>query len=389
MRTLHKFGALTLLLALLTPATVQLLSTGATISTAEKRVLEPMPAWPKRLGDWSYFSDRVDRFLRDHFGLREQLSAGWNRFKYAFRYNARVTIGRDGWLYYSQYWKSKYGASSCGRASGDARSFADRLDRLGAYAAGRNVPVLFAVAPDKETIYPEYMPGRPKASGHCDLYGELMLVLQGKRHVKVLDMRPALEAWKAKEQVYFKTDTHWSDIGLWRVSGILLENACPPGSVCPRLPKPSVSAGTFHGDLARLLGLAGASPEEYLRLDFPGVKHTREALKDRSAGGRFNTEQLVREGHAGRTLYLIGDSFANITMRFLIADESVAKVIWSYHREGEIDFLPVFAAKPDALLIVIVERTLYDSRLLRSFAAALPSLDAATEAASARERPRF
>ncbi|HMH17548.1 MAG TPA: hypothetical protein VK572_05305 [Burkholderiales bacterium] len=369
---LHKLGALGFLLALLTPATVQLLSGGAGVSIGEKRVLEPMPAWPGQWSGWSAFSGNLERFLRDHFGLREHLTTGWNLLKYALRYNRRVAIGRDGWLYYSQYWKSRYGAPSCGPSSADARSFADRLDRLAAHAAAGNVPVLFAIAPNKETIYPEYMPGQLGALGHCDLYSELMLALGSKRHVKVLDLRPLLKAWKAKERVYFKTDTHWSDIGFWRVSRALLEGVCPAGSLCPRLPEPSLSTKTCSGDLAQFLGLSSILTEQYQAVDFPASQYSREVANDHPAGGQFNTEQWVREGRTGRTLYVVGDSFAKIALRFLIADESVARVIWSYHREGGIDFQPIVAAKPDAILIVIVERALYDPGLLRSFAADFP-----------------
>jgi acetyltransferase AlgX (SGNH hydrolase-like protein) len=343
MRDLHKPAVVLFLFALLTPAAVQLLSDRAEMSAAEKRKLEPLPGLPKEPGDWGAFSGRVDRFLRDHFGLREPLATGWSLIKYALRYTPRVAIGRDGWLYYPQHWRSRYGVRTCGPLSADALALADRLDRLAAHAAERRVPLVFAVAPDKETIYPENMPEGWGAGG-CDVGAELAAALRGKS-LRTLDLRTSLESWKAQEQIYFRTDSHWNDVGGWRVARALLEASCPAGSACPRMPVPSSSTKTYSGDLAGLIGLGAVLGERYVALD---VSETRRA---------------------GRALYVVGDSFAKSLMRFLAAEESVAEVVWWDYGTGGIDLKALVAARPDAILIVIVERVLYDRELLRSFAA--------------------
>lgn len=368
-RTIRALCAIMFLLALLAPGTMQLLSASAAISGAEKRTLAPLPAWPKRWSDWNAFTESADAFLRDHFGLRAQLLTGWNLLKYVFRYDPRVAIGRDGWLYYSQYLPSRHAGAACERSLSDAAMLADRLDRLAAYAAVRDVQVLFAIAPDKETIYPEYAPARLRTPRHCDIYSHLMRSLEDKRHLKALDLRPKLNAWKTSEQVYFKTDTHWSDIGLWRVSGALLEAACPDKNPCSRLPRPSFSARTFSGDLVHLLGLVSVLTEDYVGVDVPAVNYRREVMNDRFGGGRLSTEHLIRDEHPGRTLHVIGDSFGKQALRYLIVDQSVARASWSFHRDGGIDFQSIVAAKPDAILIVIAERELYRATLLRSLAA--------------------
>src|SRR5882672_1615463 len=347
-RGLDKPASLIFLLALLTPATVQLFSGGAEISIAEKRALEPMPALPGAGGDWSVFPGKLDRFLRDHFGLREPLATGWSLLKYALRYTPRVAIGREGWLYYPQYWKPKYGAPSCGPLSAALLAFAGRLERLAAYAAATGVPVVFAVAPDKETLYPEYLPKVQGPSSHCDLSEELRVALQGKRHLKTLDLHAPLQAGKAKERVYFKTDSHWNDVGGWRVARALLEGSCASRSACPKLPEPSLSMKTYSGDLAAFIGLGAVLTEQYVALEVPEGK---------------------REG---RRLHVVGDSFAQSLLHFLRADESVGEVSWWHYGTGAIDFRPMVAARPDAILIVVVERELYDRDLLRSFAAELP-----------------
>jgi alginate O-acetyltransferase complex protein AlgJ len=344
MRDLHKPAVIVFLLVLFIPAAVQLFSDRAEVSNGEKRKLEPIPSRPKGWSEWGAYSGKVDRFLRDHFGLREPLATGWSLLKYALRHTPRVAIGRDGWLYYPQHWRSRYGARTCGPLSAEALSFADRLDRFAGYASARRVPVVFAVAPDKETLYPEHMPEGGRAVG-CDLLAELMAALAGKRGVKALDLRVPLGEGKAREQVYFRTDSHWNDVGGWRVARALLEGACPEGGSCPRLPEPSRSTKTYSGDLAGLIGLGSVLTERYVALDVPV------------------------ERHAGRGLHVVGDSFAKSVLRFLAADESVADVVWWEYGTGGIDLRALIAAGPDAILIVIVERALYDRELLRSLAA--------------------
>ena len=343
MRDPTKPATLIFLLALLTPAAVQLLSDRAQISVSEKRTLEPMPALPDTRGGWSAFPGKLDGFLRDHFGLREPLATGWSLLKYALRYTPRVAVGREGWLYLPQYWESKYGAGDCGALSDEVRSLAGRLDRFAAHAARSGVPVLFAIAPDKETLYPEYMPEKSGAV-RCDLHADLRRALDGKR-VKTVDLRAPLEAGKAKERVYFKTDSHWNDAGGWRVARALLEGSCASRSACPKLPEPSLSMKTTSGDLAGLMGLAAVLTEQYQGVD------------------------VARAKHGARTLVVVGDSFAETILRFLASDESVAEVNFRHHAEGRVDLRPLVASKPDAILIVIVERYLYDSRIVRSLAA--------------------
>jgi len=362
------------LLALLVPAATQLLSGDTRISGAEKRALEPMPVWPKSWSDWVSFPKRADRFLQDHFGLRPRLLVGWKLLQYEFRYSADpfVAIGQDGWLYYSQYWKEKFHTSGCDTSLPDLRVFADHMDRLTAYAAMRHVPVLFAIAPDKEAIYPEYLPEGMNAGGGCDLFVELMPMLERERNVRAPDLRAMFKARKAGEQVYFRTDSHWNDVGSWHVSRVLLDGVCAGAGTCAKLPTPSFSTKTFSGDLLGLIGLGSVFDEKYVSVDVPALKYGREVIDDHPWGGSFNTERLVKEAKAGRTLQVIGDSFGKELLPVLIADESVSTVIWSYHRDGLVDWPRIVAAKPSAILIVMVERSLYNRHLLQSFASNVP-----------------
>jgi hypothetical protein len=339
---MQRLAALILLGALFVPATVQLFSERTQISASEKRARAPLPAWPRRPHEWRAFPADVDRYARDHFGLREPLATGWSLAKYALRNTPRVAVGREGWLYFPQYWELKYGAGDCRALAEEVRSLGGRLDRLAAYASAHGVAVLVAVAPDKETIYPEHL--SDPAPVRCDLLAELQHSLDGKR-ARTADLRAALEAAKAREQVYFRTDSHWNDVGGWSAAATLLEGLCASGSRCVKLPQPSLSTKTASGDLAGLIGLASVLTERTQAIDVPAAKR------------------------AGRTLVVIGDSFAKSILRFLAAEESVGEVTFLDDSEDRIDVRPILVSKPDAILVVIVERYLYDPKLVQAIAA--------------------
>src|SRR5262249_25072317 len=153
------------------------------------------------------------------------------------------------------------------------------------------------------------------------------------------------EASKAKEQVYFRTDSHWNPVGGWLAARMLLEGLCRPGLSCVKLPEPVLSTKTAGGDLAGLIGLASVLTERYQTVEFPVAKH------------------------AGRELVVIGDSFAKNILRYIAADASVGKVTFIDDTEARIDVRPIVEAKPDAILVVIVERYLYDPKLVGAIAA--------------------
>jgi hypothetical protein len=338
---MQRLAALVLLGALFVPAMVQLFSERTQISASEKRARAPLPAWPRRPDEWRSFPTDVDRYVRDHFGLREPLATGWSLAKYALRNTPRVAVGREGWLYFPQYWERKYGAGDCRALEQEVRSLAGRLDRLAAAAARGGVTVLVAVAPDKETVYPEHLPDPVPV--RCDLLAELQRALRDGR-AGTADLRAALQAAKASGQVYFRTDSHWNDVGGWRAATALLEGLCAPGGGCVKLPQPSLSTKTASGDLAGLIGLASVLGERYQAIDVPEAKH------------------------AGRALVVIGDSFAKSILRFLAADESVGEVTFVDDASGRVDARPIVASRPDAILVVIVERYLYDPKLVQAIA---------------------
>jgi hypothetical protein len=69
------------------------------------------------------------------------------------------------------------------------------------------------IAPDKSTIYPEYMPDQIKVIGSKSRLDQFVDYMHEYGQTPVIDLRPDLLEASKTEQVYYKTDTHWNLLG--------------------------------------------------------------------------------------------------------------------------------------------------------------------------------
>jgi hypothetical protein len=81
------------------------------------------------------------------------------------------------------------------------------------WLAARGIHYLFVVVPNKQSIYPEYLPDFvQKAKGETRLE-QLINYLKKDKDVHILDLTPVLRNAKHTGRLYGKTDTHWNFYG--------------------------------------------------------------------------------------------------------------------------------------------------------------------------------
>jgi hypothetical protein len=228
---------------------------------AENRALA---AWPTPFAaDWRA---RFERAFADRFGARNALLRLHNHaLVRAFGVSPAhdVLIGRDGWLYF----KGEEG-TTLDRDFRGLRAFPDadiarivrELDRRARVLAAHGIAYLVTVAPDKATIYPEYLPSWMKRSPAPSPLDRLVDALRADGAVRFVDLRAPLRAVKAKERVYYMTDSHWNYLGARVAYGQLmhaLAQALAPTPVSPapvHMPEYVPGLDVYHGDLARMTG---------------------------------------------------------------------------------------------------------------------------------------
>lgn len=289
---------------------------------------------------------------------------------------AQVIIGRDGWLYLGDYH---------GGSLSDDRRVATKSDifighKIGAatkawdaYLAERGVKIFrIMVGPNKGSIYPEHMPvwARPVSPNPTDA------LFSGTGEDLFIDLRvPLLAAKKThSEALYFKTDTHWNDLG----AGVAFQAfAKQVGKAVPELKWPSEKTYEYTktvtkdgGDLTNFLRLtANLSDEkpsinsenisvETTQIDFttkqvlnkaknPAVRASQKPLLVKSVGAINNK----------RVLWL-RDSFGSALSPLMAATFSeVLQIHWHYTiNQGDYFSKLVEEFKPDYVFVTVVER---------------------------------
>jgi hypothetical protein len=228
---------------------------------AENRALA---AWPSRFAaDWRAHFERA---FADRFGARDALLRLHNHalvraFGVSPAHN--VLIGRGGWLYF----KGEEG-TTLDRDYRGVRPFPDadvarvvhELERRARFLAAHGIAYVVTVAPDKATIYPEYLPAwvtRSKAPSPLD---RLAAALRADDVVHFVDLRAPLRAAKAKERVYYMTDSHWNYHGARVAYDELMRALAQALAPMPVTPAPVHIPGyvpgldVYRGDLARMTG---------------------------------------------------------------------------------------------------------------------------------------
>lgn len=188
------------------------------VQVGEKRRLAPAPrfAWRQPLD----FLRQGDAYFRDHFGFRGPLVQLHNRIVTGCLDSSpseKVIIGRQGWLYLGRgaYFNNEidYFRSSQPFTLQELQQFKTVLEQRRAWLRRRGIRYLFMLAPNKSTIYPEYVPAAYNKVHDRSRMDQLVDYLSRHSDVEVLDLRPALLREKRRMRIYHKTDTHWNDLG--------------------------------------------------------------------------------------------------------------------------------------------------------------------------------
>ena len=291
--------------------------------------------------NFDVLSDTADYF-DSHFGLRQELiTANAAADAAIFRESAtpEVLLGTDGWLYYADTLADYTGADPM-----TARQLwcaARNLALIQEYAQSQGADFLFVCAPNKNTIYPEYMPARdPRAEGPSSL--DRLEALLEKQGVAFCDVRRTL--LDAPELTYYRTDSHWNGYG----------SALACDAVLSALGWESALAGEefslqpHTGDLYQMLYPASKQQEQGL-----GLARQREFQYVGTVRGA--DDQLIRTESGGSgTLLAFRDSFGNA----LHADLAEAFASATFSRSMPYDLSLMQDAQPDTVLVQLVERNL-------------------------------
>lgn len=314
---------------------------------AANQTLAPPPSLTTKEGKLNpeVLSEATD-YIEDHFALRQRLiTANAALEGFIFRTSAQdsVLMGKDGWLFYRET------VDDCLRTEpmtdralyGAARSLALMKE----YAGARGARLAFTVAPNKASLYPQYLPYLGTPLDGQDGIDRLVPWLE-REGVAYIDL---FAPFRAEEQVlYHATDSHWTLRGAALAHDTLAEALGLEGHT-EWFVQPGQETGTHQGDLYEMLYPTGGRTEPETEFDKPfGFDAVRPIRSPEDM--RIQTESPGKTG----SLLMFRDSFGNTLYPFLA--DSFGAATFSRSMPCQLTLLEQTGA--DTVVIELVERNL-------------------------------
>ncbi len=186
----------------------------------EKRKMAEKPDF--RFDAISQYPGEYNSYYNDHFAGRAHLIYLNNLLKlklFGISAVPKVLVGQQGWLFMDKtvvrHGTVDYFRSADPFSIEELEQWKRLLEERQAWLAARGIFYLFVIAPNKNTIYPEFMPDRIRKVHPRSRMDQLVEYLEQHSTVSFLDLRNVLLDAKNKYPVYSRTDTHWNDYGAY------------------------------------------------------------------------------------------------------------------------------------------------------------------------------
>lgn len=335
----------------------------------EKRVSAQMPAAPHRLSDLAEFLKQFEAYFGDHLGQRSALIDLRQYIDvYLFQRSptSLVLIGKDDWLFFT-------GDHAIDDYRGRQQLSAEQLDswyrtlkqRHDALAA-QGIAYRVVFAPNKHSIYPEFMPDSVKR-GRTTQLDQLLAYVKAKGDLDVLDdLRPALIAHKAEGPLYGVLDVHWNRYGAYFGYRTFMEDLLERNHVTG-VHLLQLGLRDFHqvetrfGDMALMMHF-NPYLRDTLTFQYAGPElacsHTQATVPPRvtmARGTPDRAEMTIDCAQPGRTarLMMFHDSMSEAMYDYITNSFGHVRLTWTYPDSHDIACY-VAAEKPD---VVIEERS--------------------------------
>ncbi|MBI1320395.1 MAG: hypothetical protein GC168_15825 [Candidatus Hydrogenedens sp.] len=208
---------------LLLPTADKLLDFDPAPQLYENRVLNVLPKLEPTWDSLVSYPQRFNDYMGDNFGLRRMLvcSYYWTRLElFGNNMGDRVLIGTQDDLFLNaggglaDLWRAATTPYNQEQLSGWTNALLERHR----YMQARGGAYLFFVIPDRQTVYPESLPARVKASARPTRKQQLEAHLaEHAPELATIDATRILVEGKQAHPTYPKTNSHWNHYGAFLV----------------------------------------------------------------------------------------------------------------------------------------------------------------------------
>lgn len=251
---------------------------------------------------------RYGKYFEDRFAFRTDLITADSRLNLAFFNETavdQVIAGKDGWLYYSGTMhdykrENRFSDRQLYNIAHNLKLINDYYDTLG-------IRFIFVTAPNKNSIYPEYLPYYIK-EGEGSSNAERLRGFLEDAQVNYIDVSGVLK--NSAERTYYREDTHWNTLGA----------ALAYAKIMPLTGKEAYTDYTglnyelqkiHSGDLAELVFPDNVEPEEDVVYDLEYSWEYEGEIAD-----NMDEYILTRNPEKDGSVYMFRDSFGSALLPF-------------------------------------------------------------------------
>ena len=292
------------------------------------------------------YPSELGGYFEKHFAFRPLMIGADARIQsglFGVSNTESVTVGSDGWLYYTSTLDDYQGKNQL--SDRELNGAAHNLRLVQDYVRSKGADFLFTCAPNKNTLYPQHMPYYITKASNRHNRDRLAAVLSSYG-VNYADLFEAFR--KQDETLYFERDSHWNNKGALLAYNTLLDALDKPHDDYSSAEV--TRRKDFTGDLSNMLYPVSSEPEYNY---YYGAEKNYSYTTDTKSVE--DTLIQTANPNASGKLYMYRDSFGNALVPFFASAYNSATFTKSFPMNIRQEFA---SDKPDTFVMELVERNI-------------------------------
>ena len=297
--------------------------------------------------------DAVDKFL-NHGLYQEEIDPYDDTIEFPIKYlnNPRVIVGQSDWLFLNENNIPYYLGTNKIATGSDMKKHIESYARLNEMCKQVGKDFIILICPEKEEIYPEYMPTMEIVDG-TEVPIDIREYIKKYTDIKYLYPKEELIKFKKNYLVYKKYDSHWNSVG-----GYIAANELKKAmglEVIPLRDLKLKKEPILDADLAYYGNTSVDSLPISFKYVFENYKldHYPERI---FANNPVTLDSYTTHCNQGfdKKVFLIGDSFRESMQEFIIKD--FKELFYNTFTNATQGFIKEEVKRADTIVITLVER---------------------------------
>ena len=296
---------------------------------------------------------QFEEFNTDFWGS-DQLKNNFSliRFYLGDKLFQKSIISKDGWLVYANDVSINDYQNTSPFSESQISNIRNRLSSMNEYLLEKEIKFIIIIPPNKNTIYPEYMPDDIPVIGNISRYDQMKEILSEFNNIIFIDSREILLNAKDDTQVYYATDTHWNPHGAFFAYETIMEeiNKDYPDILPYALSDYEIiMTPNRNGDIAKNMLKINMQEDFYELVNKSGINYDYLEIST-------TYKKYILPNSEAPKLLMFHDSFGNELAPFLGSHFSQTVLI--PHDSFNLSYIE--SELPDIVIFEWTERTFYD-----------------------------